>query len=89
MLPFAFLVRRTTGEQCCTAKGTEDGDLSALEAVKKHRIELCAMVWAAAQRAGVRDLLTEDLHDRFKLEGVRFANPFEPAHDRLVDEIPP
>jgi hypothetical protein len=44
--------------------------------VKKHRLAFWdAMLWAAAQRAGVR--------------GVRFVNPFEPANDRLVDEILP
>ena len=72
-------------------RGTEDDDLSAaLDAVKKHRLAFWdAMLWAAAQRAGVRHLLTEDLQDGFELEGVRFVNPFEPANDRLVDEILP
>jgi predicted nucleic acid-binding protein len=72
-------------------QGTEDSDLSAaLDAVKKHRLAFWdAMLWAAAQRAGVRHLLTEDLQDGFELEGVRFVNPFEPANDRLVDEILP
>jgi predicted nucleic acid-binding protein len=59
-------------------QGTEDGDLSAaLDAVKKD-----AMLWAAAQRAGIRHWLTEDLQDGFELEGVRFVNSFEPANDR-------
>jgi len=46
-------------------------------------------LWAAAQRAGVRHLLTEDLQDGFELEGMRFVNPFKPANDRLVEEILP
>jgi predicted nucleic acid-binding protein len=72
-------------------QGTEDGDLSAaLDAVKKHRLAFWdAMLWAGAQRAGVRHLLTEDLQDGFELEGVRFVNPFEATNDRLVDEILP
>ena len=47
---------------------TKDDDLSAaLDAVKKHRLALWdAMLWAAAQRAGVRHLITEDLQDGFK-----------------------
>jgi len=58
--------------------------------VKKHRLAFWdAMLWAAAQRPGVRHLLTEDLQDGFELGGVRFVNPFEPANDRLVDEILP
>ena len=72
-------------------QGTEDDDLSAaLDAVKKHRLAFWdAMLWAAAQRAGVRHLLTEDMQDGFELEGVRFINPFEPKNDQLVDEILP
>ena len=70
---------------------TEDDDLSAaLDAVKKHRLAFWdAMLWAAAQRAGVRHLLTEDLQDGFELAGVSFVNPFEAANDRLIDEILP
>jgi predicted nucleic acid-binding protein len=62
-------------------QGTQDDDLSAaLDAVKKHRLAFWdAMLWGAAQRAGVRHLLTEDLQDGFELAGVRFVNPFEAA----------
>jgi predicted nucleic acid-binding protein len=72
-------------------QGTEDNDLSAaLDAVKNDRLAFWdAMLWAAAQRAGVRHLLTEDLQDGFELAGVRFVNPFEAANDRLIDEILP
>ena len=44
-------------------QGTEDGDVSAaLDPVKKHRFAFWdAMLWAAARRAGVRSLPTEDL----------------------------
>ena len=72
-------------------QGTEDDDLSAaLPAVKKHRLAFWdAMLWAAAQRAGVRHLLTEDLQDGFEFAEVSFVNPFEAANDRLIDEILP
>ena len=72
-------------------QGTEDDDLSAaLDAVKKHRLAFWdAMLWGAAQRAGVRHLLTEDLQDGFELAGVRFVNPFEAANNQLIDEILP
>jgi predicted nucleic acid-binding protein len=72
-------------------QGTEDDDLSAaLGAVKNHRLAFWdALLWGAAQRAGVRHLLTEDLQDGFELAGVRFINPFEAANDRLIDEILP
>jgi hypothetical protein len=72
-------------------QGTEDDDLSAaLDGVKKHRLAFWdAMLWAAAQRAGVRHLVTEDLQDGFELAGVRFVNPFDAANNRLIDEILP
>jgi predicted nucleic acid-binding protein len=72
-------------------QGTEDDDLSpALDAVKKHQLAFWdAMLWGAAQRAGVRHLLTEDLQDGFELAGVRFVNPFEAANNRLINEILP
>jgi predicted nucleic acid-binding protein len=72
-------------------QGTEDDDLSAaLDAVKKHQLAFWdALLWGAAQRAGVRHLLTEDLQDGFELTGVKFVNPFEAANNRLIDEILP
>ena len=72
-------------------EGTEDDDLSAaLDAVKKHRLAFWdALLWGAAQRTGVRHLLTEDLQDGFELSGVKFVNPFEAANNRLIDEILP
>jgi predicted nucleic acid-binding protein len=53
--------------------------------VKKYRLAFWdAMLWAAAQRAGVRHLLTEDVQDGFELAGVRFINPFKAA-ERSID----
>jgi predicted nucleic acid-binding protein len=66
-------------------------DLSAaLEAVRVHRLPFWdAMLWASAQRAGVRHMLTEDLQDGLELRGVRFVNPFKQENDRLIDEVLP
>ena len=68
-----------------------DSDLSAaLEAVRAHRLAFWdAMLWASAQRAGVRHLLTEDLQDGFALQGVMFINPFKQKNDQLIDELLP
>jgi predicted nucleic acid-binding protein len=68
-----------------------DSDLSAaLEAVRAHRLAFWdAMLWASAQRAGVRHLLTEDLQDGFALQGVMFINPFKPENDQLIDKVLP
>ena len=66
-------------------------DLSAaLEAARAHRMAFWdAMLWASAQRAGVRHMLTEDLQDGLALQGVRFINPFKRENDRLIDEVLP
>ncbi|HXW25583.1 MAG TPA: PIN domain-containing protein [Xanthobacteraceae bacterium] len=69
----------------------EESDLAAaLAAAKAHRLAFWdAMLWATARRIGVRCFLTEDLHDGLALDGVRFVNPFDPANDRLIDDILP
>ncbi len=62
--------------------------LLALEAVRAHRLAFWdAMLWASAQRAGVRQMLTEDFRDRFVLGDVTFINPFKPENDALIDEL--
>ena len=72
-------------------QATADEDLTAaLEAVRAHRLSFWdAMLWASAQRAGVRCLLTEDLQDGFILHNVKFVNPFKRANDGFIDEILP
>ena len=63
---------------------------AALEAVTRHEVAFWdAMLWAAARRLGVRYFITEDMQDGFELGGVRFVNPFNPANDRLIDDILP
>jgi predicted nucleic acid-binding protein len=75
----------------CQPRRLIGADLSAaLDAVKNHRLAFRdAMLRGAAQQAGVRHLLTEDLQDGFELAGVRFVNPFEAANNGLVDEVLP
>jgi len=72
-------------------QAADDSDLlAALEAVRGHRLAFWdAMLWASAQRAGVKHLLTEDLQDGFALQGVTFINPFKRQNDQLIDEILP
>jgi predicted nucleic acid-binding protein len=72
-------------------QAADDSDLTAaLEAVGAHQLAFWdAMLWASAQRAGVRCLLTEDLQDGFILQSVRFVNPFKRANDHLIDELLP
>jgi predicted nucleic acid-binding protein len=72
-------------------QAADDSDLlTALDAVRAHQLAFWdAMLWASAQRAGVRHLLTEDLQDGFVLHGVTFINPFKQENDQLIDEILP
>jgi predicted nucleic acid-binding protein len=59
-------------------------------AVTKHHLAFWdAMLWASAQRAGMRHLLSEDFQDGFELERVVFVNPFAPSNDVLIDQILP
>jgi predicted nucleic acid-binding protein len=68
-----------------------DGDLfAALEAVRAHRLAFWdAMLWASAQRVGVRHMLTEDFQDGFVLQDVTFINPFIRDNDRLIEKLLP
>ena len=48
-----------------------------------------AMLWATADRVGVRYLLTEDFQDGRVLGGVTFVNPFAAGNEALLAEILP
>ena len=63
----------------------DQGDLSdALEIVKAHHLSFWdAMLWASAQRAGVRHLITEDMQDGLVLQAVTFVNPFKRGNDKV------
>ena len=62
----------------------------ALEAVHAHRLPFWdAMLWASAQRAGVRHMLSEDFQDGFELQDVTFINPFTPENNQLIDKLLP
>jgi predicted nucleic acid-binding protein len=64
--------------------------LLALEAVRAHRLAFWdALLWASAQRAGVRHMLTEDFQDGFVLQDVTFINPFKRENDRLIEKLLP
>ncbi len=86
-------IRRIIDAWCAVlpVQTTDTSDLLvALEAIRSHRLAFWdAMLWASAQRAGVRQLLTEDLQDGFVLQGVTFINPFQRENDQLIDEILP
>ena len=72
-------------------QAADEGDLLlALEAVRAHRLAFWdALLWASAQRAGVRHMLTEDFQDGFVLREVTFINPFKRENDRLIEKLLP
>src|SRR5262245_47400122 len=83
---------RKTIDAWCDVLPVQEADtedlLMALDAVREHRIAFWdAMLWASAQRAGVKYLLTEDFQDGFVLRGVTFVNPFNRENDQLIDGL--
>ncbi len=62
---------------------TSDEILSlAMAIAEAHGLQMWdAVICAAAERAGARVLVTEDLQDGRDLGGLRILNPFNPAND--------
>jgi predicted nucleic acid-binding protein len=48
-----------------------------------------ALLWATADRIGVRYLLTEDYQDGRTLGGVTFVDPFKDENEQFLAEILP
>jgi predicted nucleic acid-binding protein len=72
-------------------QAADESDLvAALEAVRAHHLPFWdAMLWASAQRTGVRHLLSEDFQDGFVLQDVTFINPFNRDNNQLIDKLLP
>jgi predicted nucleic acid-binding protein len=72
-------------------QAADESDLfTALEAVRAHRLAFWdAMLWASAQRAGVKHMLTEDFQNGFELQDVTFINPFTRENDQFIDKLLP
>jgi predicted nucleic acid-binding protein len=72
-------------------QAADKGDLfAALEAMRAHRLAFWdAVLWASAQRAGVKHMLTEDFQDGFALQDVTFVNPFIRNNNRLIEKLLP
>jgi predicted nucleic acid-binding protein len=62
----------------------------AMDGSQRHGLSFWdALLWATADRIGVRYLLTEDLQDGRILGGVTFVNPFEGRNEALLAKILP
>jgi predicted nucleic acid-binding protein len=62
----------------------------AMAGTQRHGLSFWdAMLWATADRIGVRYLLTEDFQDGRVLGGVTFVNPFEGRNEALLAAILP
>ena len=68
-----------------------DADLDrAMEVTQRHGLSFWdAMLWATADRVGVRYLLSEDFQDGRVLGGVTFVNPFQAGNEALLARILP
>jgi predicted nucleic acid-binding protein len=71
--------------------GSMELDLDkAMAAAEHHRISFWdALLWATADRVGVRYLLSEDFQDGRTLGGVTFVDPFKEENERLLADILP
>jgi predicted nucleic acid-binding protein len=71
--------------------GAAEPDLDkAMTATERHGMSFWdAMLWATADRIGVRYLLSEDFQDGRTLGGVTFVDPFKADNERLLTEILP
>jgi predicted nucleic acid-binding protein len=65
---------------------TTDGVLAAAAEISlKHGLQLCdAVVCAASMAAGASLLLTENLQDGRRLDGLLFVNPFVPGNESSI-----
>lgn len=67
-----------------------DDLLLALDLVRNHRLAFWdAMMCAAAGRAGIQYLLSEDMQDGRRFGGLTVVNPFRPKNAALIDRILP
>ena len=65
-----------------TTRAVMDG---AFALVKRHKLQFWdALILSSAQVGGASILLSEDLQDGFKWNGVKVMNPFAPKRDRIL-----
>jgi predicted nucleic acid-binding protein len=68
----------------------EESLVAAMGAVVEHGLSFWdAMIWATAEQAGCRLLISEDLQDGRVLGGVRFVDPFKEVNRTLIDTALP
>ncbi len=68
----------------------EESLVAAMGAVAEHGLSFWdAMIWATAEQAGCRLLISEDLQDGRVLGGVRFVDPFKEVNRTLIDTALP
>ncbi len=76
-------VMRSVRRLCTVVPLDEETHDLGLAFAERYRLSIYdAMVAAAARRAGCTSILTEDLQDGSRIDGVRIRNPFRPAASR-------
>jgi predicted nucleic acid-binding protein len=62
----------------------------ACELARAHRMQLWdCVVCAASAQAGAKVLLTEDMQDGQRVDGLRLINPFAAANAKAIDNLLP
>jgi predicted nucleic acid-binding protein len=60
----------------------------ASELARAHRMQLWdCVVCAASSQAGANALLTEDMQDGRRIDGLRLINPFAAANAKAIDDL--
>lgn len=72
-----------------TTVSASGGDLrDAIRAVEQYRLSFWdALLWATARGAGCSVLLTEDMQDGQRLDGLTFVNPFREENRPRVEAL--
>ena len=73
-----------------TVHAADERDFDRATAGEAHGLSFWdAMLWATADRIGVRYLLSEDFQDGRVLGGVTFVDPFQGENEALLTKILP
>jgi predicted nucleic acid-binding protein len=67
---------------------TPDDLLAAAQYAERYKIAYFdALICAVASRAGATVLLSEDMADGMKIDGLRIVDPFDPGNQALLTHL--
>ncbi len=90
LLPHACGVVEDLAEALKTSPTTGDVMCAAAEISRDHGLQIWdAVICIASTDAGGTHLLSEDMHDGFKITGLRIINPFVPSNQAELSRLLP